>query len=206
MKRGACLLLSIGTAALASAQTVYTVNIPTTGTYNMSALSWSPSVPPAGGGTDVQLVFGSGIADEVKYTVVNDLLDENGAFTLNSITFTNSIATFNGGRLVFAANGGTLPTAFMMQPSMKNYQTLNADVELAADTTFGGISYVQIYGTVSGTGTLIVDAVNTEVGLWTTMPTPTPVGRTFVLAASIWHGRGISVPAQSGSRTMSRAV
>src|SRR5574344_471538 len=150
MKHMICLFSLLGAAAMVGAQTVYTVNIPTTGTYNMSTLPWSPSVPPAGGGTNVQLVFGSGIADEVKYTVVNDLLDENGAFTLNSITFTNSIATFNGGRLVFAANGGTLPTAFMMQPSRKSNQTLSADVELAADTTFGGISYVQIYGTVSG--------------------------------------------------------
>ena len=74
-------------AAKAAAE-LYTASVPTNGATMWSELTWTPSLPPTGGGTNVHLFFqpeediGNIPANLVALT--NDLGDAEHAFVLNT--------------------------------------------------------------------------------------------------------------------------
>ena len=89
----------------------YVAVVPAGGQVTASALAWSPSLPPVGGGTDISVTVQPG-ADGISGNgpeVTGDL-GGGGAFTLNALDIVDVAGTFGGDTLLFKSSSGARPT------------------------------------------------------------------------------------------------
>lgn len=151
--------------AAKAAADLYTASVPTNGATKLSELTWAPSLPPTGGGTNVHLFFrpeeGIGNIPANLVTLTNDLGDAEHAFVLNALTFSNSVITLDGDSLVFVKDEteDAPPRITAWQYEGSGVPSIDSDIALQSDLTVTGNLGFFIKGNISGNAAIYISYI-----------------------------------------------
>ncbi|MEI6644985.1 MAG: autotransporter-associated beta strand repeat-containing protein [bacterium] len=169
-----------------------------TSVQNWSAANWTnstvtPATPVNGGSSGYSLTFK---ANTGTYTASNNF--PIVPFVLNSLAFGAGTVTLTGNALAFTNNSSVLPAVTNFSGSTA---TLNNNLTLFTNMTFGAVNNLILNGVVTGNG----DLTKLGGGTLTLTNTNTYTGNTICSAGTLQIGNGSNAAARAGVGVLTNA-